>query len=175
MKLNLVSFLLAIFLTACDGCKHDDPLPKTELEKLPPATQEGKHTFGCLVNGKAWVTATSTGAVAFYQEGMLAIGAKITEKQREQSIGLDLLASNLELRQYLLNSSSIAGAQFVDYTDTKKVCNYKKEDLLKGTLTITRHDPVNLIISGLFEFETVNTECDTIKITDGRFDLTYAN
>ena len=174
MKFKFISFVLSILLTNCDECK-DDPNPITELEKLPAATQQGKNTFGCLVDGKAWVTATSTGAVAFYQENILAIGAKITEKEREQSIGIDLYASNIELRQYLLNEPSITGAQFTDYTDVNKVCIYEKENLLKGILTITKYDPVNLIISGLFEFETVNTQCDTVKITDGRFDLTYAN
>lgn len=66
--------LLIILLANADGCK-DDPKPKTELEKLPPATQEGKHTFGCLVDGKAWVTRVSTDAVSFYQEGVLSITA----------------------------------------------------------------------------------------------------
>src|SRR5690606_10158538 len=64
--------------------------PKTELEKLPPATQEGKNTFGCLVDGKAWVTRSSIDASAFYQEGVLSIGAFIDRNNISQGIGLNV-------------------------------------------------------------------------------------
>lgn len=81
------SLAIIILLVSYEGCDND-PNPKTELEKLPPATQEGKNTFGCLVNGKAWVTKTSIDAVAFYQEGVFQLGAQIEEINREQGIGL---------------------------------------------------------------------------------------
>ena len=48
------------------------PKPKTELEKLPPATQEGKETWGCLINSKAW---NETIAAGHYQNGSLAVYA----------------------------------------------------------------------------------------------------
>ena len=35
------------------SCKKNKP-QKTELEKLPPVTQTGANTFGCLINGKAF-------------------------------------------------------------------------------------------------------------------------
>ena len=56
-----------------------------------------------------------------------------------------------------------------------KICVYKEGDLIEGVLTITSHDSERLIVSGLFEFETATTDCDTVRITNGRFDLTYAN
>ena len=58
MKLKNIAWLLIIALcsifTACKKVKE----PPTELSKLPPATQTGANTFGCLVNGKAWVAQT---------------------------------------------------------------------------------------------------------------------
>ncbi|HEX8350349.1 MAG TPA: hypothetical protein VF598_10335 [Hymenobacter sp.] len=39
---------MVLLLTAA-GCKKE----KTELERLPAATQEGKNTFGFLLDGKA--------------------------------------------------------------------------------------------------------------------------
>ena len=33
-------------------CKKEEP--QKEEDKLPPLTTEGKQTFGCLMNGKAW-------------------------------------------------------------------------------------------------------------------------
>ncbi|HYG02765.1 MAG TPA: hypothetical protein VD927_09980 [Chryseosolibacter sp.] len=86
-----LSHILLAFLTGCNGCKLDDPqpAPKTELEKLPPATQEGKNTFGCLVNGMAWYTVSSTRASASYQQGILDLSASIVTPLN-QSIGIAL-------------------------------------------------------------------------------------
>ena len=55
---NLLLLLLVTFAISCCN-KGDDDQPKTELEKLPPATQTGANTAGCLVNG-----------VAFFQKGI---------------------------------------------------------------------------------------------------------
>jgi hypothetical protein len=53
MKKKLFIILTAVALSCCS--KDEQPnTPKTELEKLPPATQTGANTAGCLVNGKAF-------------------------------------------------------------------------------------------------------------------------
>ena len=48
--LNLVLLLIA-FSSLGLHCKKEPDEPKTELEKLPPLTMEGKQTFGWLANG----------------------------------------------------------------------------------------------------------------------------
>ena len=54
MKQNNTIWLLLLALSSlCTSCKKD--APQDELSKLPPATQTGANTFGCLVNGKAFV------------------------------------------------------------------------------------------------------------------------
>ena len=54
---NMLSIsILPLLMLSMQQCGDDTPKPLTELEKLPQATQSGKHTFGCLVDGKAWVT-----------------------------------------------------------------------------------------------------------------------
>ncbi|MBS1557911.1 MAG: hypothetical protein JST69_04210 [Bacteroidetes bacterium] len=63
-----------LLLASCDLFKKNDPKPLTELEKLPPATQTGKNTFGCLVNGKAVIASTTTNVTGVYQQGILQIG-----------------------------------------------------------------------------------------------------
>ena len=51
--------ILLLFLICLFGCDNNDDnkpnTPKTELEKLPPATQTGANTAGCLVNGVAFL------------------------------------------------------------------------------------------------------------------------
>ncbi len=51
MKYLIMASCLTILIAA--SCKKNKP-QKTELEKLPPITQTGANTFGCLLNGKAY-------------------------------------------------------------------------------------------------------------------------
>ncbi len=44
-----------------------------------------------------------------------------------------------------------------------------------GTITITRFDSVNQIVSGSFEFDVLDNNSDTFKVRSGRFDMHYAN
>jgi len=48
MKQYIIILIALAFITCC---KKDDI--DAELAKLPPITQTGANTFGCLVNGKA--------------------------------------------------------------------------------------------------------------------------
>lgn len=55
---------IILFFLAVTGifvsCKKEST-SQDELAKLPPATQTGANTFGCLVNGKAFMPKGSTG------------------------------------------------------------------------------------------------------------------
>ena len=58
-------YLCLATLTQCFKCKRDDPQPqppKDPLSLLPPETQTGKGTCGCLVNGKAFIAPFTTSA-----------------------------------------------------------------------------------------------------------------
>ncbi len=165
--------VVLVLLTGFESC-NDIIDPKTELEKLPPATQEGKSTFGCLVNGKAWVTRTTTDASSFYQSGVLQVSADIDETNREQHIDLIVVNGLTQGTVYDLTNNTKSKAKF-SWVLPIGICFYEGEDTLTGQLTIKRLDQINLIISGLFEFITITSGCDTIKVTDGRFDLLYAN
>ncbi len=174
--------LLTVFFCSCISLKSctlsdNDPKPKTELEKLPPATQEGKNTFGCLVNGKAWFTTSTTNAFGVYQLGHLAIGGKLFDPF--QSIGIDLLESvdypEISTGNYILISTGPFSPEVSFFASS--TCYYgsvENLDLLSGELIITKFDKVNFTISGLFEFTLAHDGCDTLKVTDGRFDIMYA-
>jgi hypothetical protein len=172
-KTLIISVLLLIgsiiSLESCDLFEKGSK-PKTELEKLPPATQEGKNTFGCLVDGKAWVTKTSIDASAFYQEGVLFIAASVTNKDFDQTISLNVHDNNLTTKEYLLS-----GSPFALIEDLKANCEYRTSLLYTGKLVIDYFDQTKFIIAGTFEFEVYSDDCDKIvKITHGRFDLNYA-
>ncbi|MEM1406715.1 MAG: hypothetical protein AAGG59_08075 [Bacteroidota bacterium] len=79
VNLLTVGIVLALFTSA--GCSDDEPNSQEPIDQLPPATQEGRNTFGCLVNEEVWVTQTSVNARAVYQGGFLQIGAGIEERE----------------------------------------------------------------------------------------------
>ena len=85
MKNLIIILITALALSYCD---KDDNKPKTELEKLPPATQTGAQTFGCLIDGKAFVPPKfgTNAPSAFYQFVGGAYTLSMTVEQAEVQI-----------------------------------------------------------------------------------------
>ena len=159
--------LLMLFMQHCD-----DPL--TELEKLPKATQSGKDTFGCLVNGKAWVS--RFGGQAFYQTGTLGIDAGASNNVFSAIMSFHVFDLDLTTTTYQLSEKlNQADNEYARYYDHNTDCEYFTTDIYKGALTIKHLDKVNFIISGNFELEFFSVDCSKVlKVTDGRFDMHYA-
>jgi hypothetical protein len=177
------TYLLLLFIAivfSCTSCQlfYNEDEPKTELEKLPPITQSGKNTFGCLVNGKAYVVPNTMTVVAIYQGDMVQIHGSVDDfVSKDQNITIILFdpinvneeynLTNLPNHRAMFRNTKIIGAK--NYL----TCWYEYENTYKGKLILSKIDRINFIISGTFEFSTVNQECDTIRITDGRFDIQY--
>ncbi len=178
-----LQILLTVFFCSCislENCtlSDNDPKPKTELEKLPPVTQEGKNTFGCLVNGKAWYTNSTIDAGGDYQLGSLYLyGIQDTPSQ---GISLNLREESSDPLISTGTYSLLPSALYSPYVSFRysSNCIYGGTDypnsVIFGALTITKFDKVKYIISGLFEFTITHPECDTLEITNGRFDIRYA-
>lgn len=173
-KFSIIAVFLAISL-ALESCELFDRGSESEDDKLPKATQSGKNTFGCLVNGKVWVTETTTDASAFYQDGVLLISATLETISRDQGISFyiydqDLAESNYPLQEHIDQFSS-----FANFGDDILDCGFETTSSHNGNIIITHLDQTNFIISGTFEFEAYSDDCDKVmKITKGRFDLNYA-
>lgn len=164
---------LVFFISSC--CKEDT---------LPLETQEGKNTFGCLVNGELWLKG---GAFSFPVPNMgvyvtknnVGITASRFGDHLFQSISMDVNAP-INIGTYRLNSYNRL-AKFID-EETK--CKYQTDSIsASGILETTRLDTIKKILSGRFNFVALkyNTDdrtsifkCDSlIKVTEGRFDLKY--
>jgi len=52
-------------------------------------------------------------------------------------------------------------------------CLYDFDDTFEGYVNFSKIDKINYIVSGTFEFSTVTDDCETINITNGRFDMRY--
>jgi len=180
MKKLIVAFALLLVFIACD---KDDDKPKTELEKLPPATQTGAQTFGCLIDGKAFVPPKfgKNSPNAFYQfvgsAYTLSIYGGTSGGPNLKGINIGCLdlpltqQTTYQLKEALTNNYfgrySIGGGITYRGTSTTE---------FPGTLIITRFDPSNFIISGTFSFKAKEIDTgETVEITEGRFDMQYTN
>lgn len=177
---SAINFLILICFCVAQ-CKKN-PIIKTELEKLPAVTQIGANTFGCLLNGLAY-TAGGPGIglvlqVQYdpnFQGGKLGITSKRIfddGKSVFMSIGGDSINT---VGVYTLGYPS----KFkIFYDDNRTNCEFTTVDpppplYISGSLSITKFDTSNRIISGLFQYKVLPFMCDTIIVTDGRFDVRY--
>ena len=56
LKFYLIALLfIPLFSAKCTKKPIEPTPPKTPLEQLPPATQTGANTFGCLVDGEVYI------------------------------------------------------------------------------------------------------------------------
>ena len=80
MKKLIILLFTTFTLSSCN--KDEDNNSKTELEKLPPATQTGANTAGCLVNGVAFLPKGffPTGNLFFYYQDGKNFGLSIGER-----------------------------------------------------------------------------------------------
>ena len=73
---------------------------------------------------------------------------------------------------YDLAVPKIGAATFMTLTPS---CDYSRDPTTyrRGTLSISKFDLSSQIVSGIFEFTLAKPNCDTIKVTDGRFDVKF--
>jgi hypothetical protein len=162
-----------------------------ELAKLPAYTQVGAGTFGCLLNGKAFIPSTCCGdffnppiqklwSEYYLQNTTYFIGAinRMSLELPYYNIGLnviykltDSLPKKINIQEGVFLEKSGGG---VNYSLTGEYSvQYNTYNPSSGSFIINFVDTINQIISGTFEFNAAN-ETDTITITDGRFDLPYS-
>lgn len=167
---------LLLVITIIISCNNNDNIPKNPIDQLPPETQIGKNTFGCLINGEAFVVSNTSQQVAIYQGGGLSISGAIDINSLTREVSFFLSESSIgenikENQSYILNNNTIMKGQY--YREDLN-CFYYTNNMLVGSVKITKIDRINYIISGTFEFDAISDTCnDIVKITNGRFDLKY--
>jgi len=165
-------FILFLIISLAAGCEYLKPKP---LE-LPAATQTGENTFGCKVNGEIWVANgnsnyRSIASNAYNAEtgGFEVFGYNTKDFEGITSVrvgcnncfGIGVYTDFDMYSEYFSGSvdTSFQGDYHIDTCGTSKV-------------EITRFDPENRIMSGIFEYDLYSkTTGQKIKITEGRFDL----
>ncbi|MBS1640239.1 MAG: hypothetical protein JST94_05080 [Bacteroidetes bacterium] len=182
---NLLFVFILITAISCSSCKKSTPDP---VSQLPPETQTGANTFGCLINGVAFTPKGSlfgppslqcayqylNGGYYFHLSAS-NYGANSENFSNvgvfTDSLKIDTIHNPfpLEIRYFTGKGYGQYGRYIISYSPNL----YYTTSIIKGQLIIKRFDQINQIVSGTFWFNAINSNNDTIKITDGRFDMHY--
>ncbi|AMJ66108.1 hypothetical protein AXW84_12205 [Hymenobacter sp. PAMC 26628] len=161
-----------LLLMQCSKGKPNDPAP---VDQLPPATQTGAGTFGCLVNGQVYMPKGNVGMTNFavlYEPGPQGANLNIITYRldgRYQDLNLYCGLITLQKRTFIIGLPATEASGVY----TGPVGDYRNENDLtyrRGRIVLTRVDEQAGVLAGTFEFTSVNTKGDTLKITQGRFD-----
>ncbi len=174
--LNFLLFLL--FLVFVMSCKKDTPVePESDL---PPLTTTGEGTFGCYLNGEPWVAEwylTAPGTFEYLESsyslssGRFGIEATLRgDGTLNQVLSLGYaVPQNGNFSTYPEFKTNIR-----DFNKNLGCYRYKLDTLSQFQSEIIEFDIDNQIASGTFSANIIGEDClDTIKITDGRFDVQF--
>lgn len=174
-KLTLLIMLIGIVLMG-NGCEKNDKEPE-----LPPITQSGENTFGCLVDGEVFLP----------QKGMITT-PPFSVSNSQYADGRWLVSSNnwsQSIYFYICQDSLLKGSTtfliesadncsyagfYDDSEESRESKKYQTDgDAFNGQVIITRFDLEEKIIAGTFYFDAINDSGNAVEIREGRFDLKW--
>lgn len=182
-------YLVPLALLLAAGCK------KEPADLLPKATQRGKNTMGCLVDGNAWTPQGSSGGLVG-GGSVEPIVARWTRRRTgggdlqcffnrrgsvtDSDISLFLRANDhagaVALDQPAASSSGSANpsyGMYIVYSNSPYPRYLTGPDAV-GTVTLTRFDTVACVASGSFSFAARHAATGQVmQLTEGRFDVRF--
>lgn len=173
MKKIIQIFTVLVILFSCKDRHQDDDM-------LPAATQEGKNTGGALVNGQIWVAKIETPNTLPGGDNTIYNTDTVLGTFSLQIVLLKYTDSNNTISFYLVRNQDFSpGTYALDNNDNhgsfspNVLDTFNTNSTNTGTLTITKFDKVNKIVSGTFSFKAVNATGEVVNITEGRFDRKF--
>lgn len=168
--------LLFVVLFIGNSCKKNS-------DKLPPATQVGANTFGCLLDGKVWLPSGGSAwsginptRGGFFSDAAGKTNIYISANSDNDYIEIYLKHITSTGLFYLnTNTPVIPNAVFPESYGAYFIKNssdyFVTDSLHTGMVNITYADTIRGIVSGTFEMQVFNKNTSKIKsITKGRFD-----
>lgn len=178
MKKIVLFLALLPAIGGLGGCSNDNETPPPNpVDLLPPATQTGENTFGCLLDGEVFLPGSGINPLdCVYQfvDGGYYFALQANKRDDNYSlIGISIGTIHLEIQEnvtYELTTKTegnAVGGYFFKY-------NWKYTDeYYVGELTITKLDFNNHIVSGTFWFDIKDSQGKIHHIREGRFDMQF--
>jgi hypothetical protein len=177
----LVLIIQAGFIISLSSCFKDE---------LPEPTQKGEDTLGMLIDGKEWSANTGfdlfgpekTKARYYTNSQVLIITVRNTTRENSEEIEFFIDKVNTEanyaidsLNPFFQEPICWESTRFDPTTNDNQSCfqAYYLTKIDSGKVHISTLDTISKIVSGTFEMTLTNFNNETIKITNGRFDLTF--
>jgi len=172
---TLLTIVLFISLGLCISCDLGLGIYEpTELEKLPPLTTSGENTFGCLVNGVAFAVTNTSRMSAIYQginQRALSLSGEIDNSEVDENVSMFIGNTIKEGEKYQLDNATTHKGKYDNQIGN---CIYETSSIFQGYIYISKLDSLDYLLAGTFEFDAYSKDCqDTVRITDGRFDMQY--
>jgi len=186
MKQVIWIFLICVFSISLNSCL------KTKKDVLPPITMEGKNTMGCIINGELFTVSgkqlrggwshngTHAGYYSGSSSGVHPPYIYVRAKQPSPKIQVYIKLALFEGQNvYELNkqekSVGIVHMPADNYVFASS--EYTTTSEFKGRVEILKLER-NLetgegFVSGLFEFDAIDSRGEVIEVREGRFDLSF--
>jgi len=174
--------LYTLVLLAAISCKEEPKLAPNKWA-LPPHTSEGANTFGCLIDGEPFVADRE--AIPYMGGDQWNMHAYYTDSMQFELFSEDIDKKRSSLKLLIQTKKPIVltnGESYDLYDET----NYPETRYLDYSYfggrpyRVIESEPQwvkitsfreNEYVAGTFQFTGVSSEGDTVRITDGRFDI----
>ena len=178
IRLLCVTIFLIIFFTN-SLCRKGD-----SVSQLPPETNTGAGTFGCLVNGNIFkpkgdpFSGPIVSCAYQYINGGYYFQLAALNKSGSVNYGIGLFTDSLKIQQdfgYTLKGKNVKEGAYGLYaiSEFQGLTNFLTNSIDTGQLVIKKFDEVNRIVSGTFWFDAVNANGQKVQIRQGRFDMKF--
>jgi len=173
-------FLVFLLILSAISCKK-------EFE-FPEITQEGKGTFGCIIDGKKYVPEDLKSPLSprvisasleqigagEYHYLVISVSNDKTKKIGHFKISYYGALEDLHEGKFDVTDPAIVGRGFSSEIFRGDLYTYATDENTEGAITILKFDKRQKIISGTFAFPMFHSKTgERIEVTEGRFYLKF--
>ncbi|WP_299551902.1 hypothetical protein [Seonamhaeicola sp.] len=176
--MKILSLMALCTFVLCVSCEKDDDTPVNPKDQLPPATQTGENTFGCLLDGEAFLPGPGPLTLdCVYQfvngDYYFALQAnKRDEQNNSKLIGCSTEKLEIEEGQIYKLMEGVEGNAYGSYFFNLE--RFRTSSLNSGEMYISKLDMEKNIVSGTFWYDVEDQDGNIHQVRDGRFDMTFS-
>lgn len=171
--LLISSIVLIIILQHLSGCKKSAPVIPDNPFGLPNATQTGEGSFSFHMNGSNYFVKNN---IYDFDAGVLhdtlAIKAYFDYGSYYGGFYIGTVANASVNTTYDLSDTIHTYCYFVTDSTCQVLVRETSVKAKKGSITLTKIDSTNKIVSGIFNINFRVPGCDSMIVSAGRFDCT---